>query len=68
MVKKETERKKKFVTVTQIGSSIGREKSQRKTLIGLGLNKVGRSRTLFETSDVMGMVAKVKHLIKVEHS
>jgi large subunit ribosomal protein L30 len=68
MVKKEAEHKKKFVTVTQIASSIGREESQRKTLIGLGLNKIGRSRTLIETSDVMGMVTKVKHLLKVEHS
>lgn len=68
MVKKETEHKKKLVTITQIGSPIGREKSQRKTLIGLGLNKIGRSRTLVETSDIMGMVTKVQHLIKVDHS
>jgi large subunit ribosomal protein L30 len=68
MVKQEAKDTKKFVTVTQIGSPIGREESQLKTLIGLGLNKIGRSRTLVETSDVMGMVTKVKHLLKVEHS
>ncbi|MGB4192183.1 MAG: 50S ribosomal protein L30 [Rickettsiales bacterium] len=68
MVKKETDHKKKFVTVTQTGSPIGKESSQRSTLIGLGLNKIGRSRTLVETPDVMGMVTKVKHLLKVEHS
>lgn len=68
MVKKETDHKKKFVTVTQTGSPIGKEASQRSTLIGLGLNKIGRSRTLVETPDVMGMVTKVKHLLKVEHS
>ena len=68
MVKQETEHKDKFVTVTQIGSPIGRGESQLKTLVGLGLNKIGRSRTLVETPDVMGMVTKVKHLLKVEHS
>ena len=68
MVKKEAEHTKKFVTVTQIGSPIGRGEAQLRTLIGLGLNKIGRSRTLVETPDVMGMVTKVKHLLKVEHS
>lgn len=68
MVKKEADNKKKFVTVTQVSSPIGRDESQRKTLIGLGLNKLGRTRTLVETPDVMGMVTKVRHLLKVEHS
>lgn len=54
------------ITVTQTGSPIGREASQRKTLIGLGLNKIGRSRTLEDTPSVRGMVRKVRHLVRVE--
>ena len=68
MVKKTVEHKEKMITVTQTGSPIGREDSQRRTLIGLGLNKIGRSRKLVETPDVLGMVSKVKHLLKVEYS
>ncbi len=54
------------VTVTQIGSAIGREASQRATLVGLGLNKIGRTKTLEDTSSVRGMIRKVAHLVKVE--
>lgn len=68
MSKKKIEKENKTVKVTQISSPIGREESQRKTLIGLGLNKIGRSRLLTATPDVLGMVSKVKHLLKVEHS
>ena len=68
MAKKQAEDKQGFVTVTQIGSPIGREDVQRRTLIGLGLNKIGRSRKLANTPDIMGMVIKVKHLLKVEYS
>jgi len=67
MSKKKVEHKKN-ITVTQTGSPIGRDESQRKTLIGLGLNKIGRSRVLVETPDILGMVSKVKHLLKVEYS
>jgi large subunit ribosomal protein L30 len=55
----------KTVTVTQTGSPIGRQGYQRATLIGLGLNKIDRSRTLQDTPSVRGMIAKVKHLVKV---
>jgi large subunit ribosomal protein L30 len=55
----------KTVTVTQTGSPIGREASQRQTLIGLGLNKMHRTRTLEDTPAVRGMINKVKHLVKV---
>ncbi len=55
----------KTITLVQTGSPIGREQSQRATLIGLGLNKIGRSRTLQDTPAVRGMVAKVMHLITV---
>lgn len=56
----------KTVTVTQINSATGREGSQRKTLIGLGLNKIGRTRTLEDTPSVRGMINKVHHLVKIE--
>lgn len=54
------------VTVTQIGSPIGRHKSQRATLKGLGLNKMHRTRTLEDTPAVRGMITKVQHLVRVE--
>jgi large subunit ribosomal protein L30 len=54
------------ILVTQIGSPVGREKNQRKNLVGLGLNKMHKSRELERTSSVLGMVKKVSHLVKVE--
>ncbi len=54
------------VKVTQIGSPIGRPKDQRATLVGLGLNKMNRSRVLENTPAVQGMITKVQHLVKVE--
>lgn len=63
--KKKAENNGKTVTVLQIGSPIGREASQRQTLIGLGLNKIRRQKTLQDTPAVRGMIAKVKHLVQV---
>jgi large subunit ribosomal protein L30 len=57
---------KRHLKVTQIGSPIGRTKDQRATLIGLGLNKLHRSRELEDTPAVRGMIEKVKHLVRVE--
>ena len=57
---------KSTVKVVQVRSAIGREASQRKTLIGLGLNKIGRARELEDTPAVRGMINKVKHLVRVE--
>jgi len=54
------------VTITQTGSPIGRQEYQRKTLIGLGLNKLRSTRTLEDTPSVRGMIESVKHLLKVE--
>ena len=54
------------MTVTQIGSPIGRQAYQRATLIGLGLNKMHRTSTLEDTPSVRGMIEKVKHLVRVE--
>ena len=56
----------KSVTVTQTGSAIGRKDDQRATLIGLGLNKIGRTKTLEDTPSVRGMIKKVSHLVKIE--
>ena len=52
--------------VTQIGSPIGRSKGQRATLIGLGLNKMHRSRLLDDSPAVRGMIDKVQHLVRIE--
>lgn len=56
----------KKIVVTQIGSPIGRPDAQRATLVGLGLNKLNRSRELEDTPAVRGMIRKVHHLLKVE--
>lgn len=56
----------KTVTVVQVASPIGRQKDQRATLIGLGLNKINRARQLEDTPAVRGMIAKVGHLVRVE--
>ncbi len=58
---------KKTVTVTQLRSVAGRKPGQKETLIGLGLNKIRRTRTLEDTPSVRGMIAKVAHLVKVEN-
>jgi len=57
---------KSTVKVTQTRSAIGRKGDQRRTLIGLGLNKIGRTRDLEDTPAVRGMINKVKHLVRVE--
>lgn len=59
---------KKTLRVTQTGSPIGRRGDQRATLIGLGLNKMNRTRELEDTPSVRGMIHKVSHLVKVEES
>lgn len=56
----------KTVTVKQVGSPIGRQGYQRKTLIGLGLNKLGRETTLEDTPSVRGMINAVAHLVEVK--
>ena len=53
------------VTVEQTGSQIGRPTAQRQTLIGLGLTRIGRRKTLQDTPAVRGMIAKVAHLVRV---
>ena len=55
----------KTVTIEQTGSPIRREKSQRATLIGLGLNKMRKQSTLKDTPEVRGMINKLPHLVRV---
>jgi len=57
---------KKRLKVTQIRSPIARRHDQRETLIGLGLNKLHRSRELEDTPSIRGMINKVGHLVQVE--
>ena len=57
---------KKTIIITQKKSPIGRQSYQKKTLIGLGLNKIGRSKELEDTPSIRGMIGKVKHLVEVD--
>jgi large subunit ribosomal protein L30 len=56
----------KKIRITQIVSGNGQKPGQQATLIGLGLNKISRSRELNDTPEIRGMVRKVAHLLKVE--
>lgn len=56
---------KKTVTVQQIRSANRRPKIQEQTLIGLGLNKLHRTRTLEDTPAVRGMINKIQHLVRI---
>ena len=58
--------KKKIIKVTQVSSPIGRKGYQKKCLIGLGLNKINRTRELPYNESILGMIDKVKHLVKYE--
>jgi large subunit ribosomal protein L30 len=55
----------KTIKVKQIGSPTRRHRTQRETLIGLGLNRINRVSELPDTAQTRGMVAKVKHLVSV---
>ena len=57
--------KAKTIVVKQVGSPIRREKSQRATLIGLGLNQMNKQRELVDTPEVRGMINKIPHLVRV---
>ena len=52
--------------ITQVGSPIGRPKAQRATLIGLGLNRIDRSREVEDTPSIRGMLRAVRHLVRVD--
>ena len=55
----------KTIVVKQIGSPIRRPSKQRQTLIGLGLNKMNKTRELEDTPSVRGMVSKIPHLVEI---
>ena len=55
----------KTVKVQQTGSPLRREHTQRETLVGLKLNKIGRVAELVDTAATRGMIAKVAHLVRV---
>ena len=54
------------IKITQTGSPIRREKDQRATLIGRGLNKMHKTRELEDSPEVRGMIRKVQHMVSVE--
>ena len=56
---------KKTIKVRQTGSPIRRSQDQRATLIGLGLNKIGRVRELEDTPSIRGMIRKVSHMVEI---
>ena len=55
----------KTIKVLQTGSPMRRDRTQRATLVGLGLNKIGRSRDLPDTPATRGMIRKVRHIVRV---
>jgi large subunit ribosomal protein L30 len=55
----------KTIVIKQIGSPIRRPQEQRATLIGLGLNKMHKTRELEDTPSVRGMVNKIPHLVEI---
>jgi large subunit ribosomal protein L30 len=57
---------KKTLKITQTGSPIRRQPHQRKTLIGLGLNKMHRTSELEDSPEVRGMIKRVQHMVSVE--
>jgi len=56
---------KKTVKVEQVASPLRRHHEQRETLVGLGLNKIGRTRELPDTPSTRGMIRKLRHLVRV---
>ncbi len=56
---------KKTIVVKQIGSPIRRPQKQLQTLIGLGLNKMHKTRELEDTPAVRGMIAKIPHMVEI---
>ena len=55
----------KVIKIEQTGSPLRRHHTQRATLIGLGLNRIGRVAELPDTPQTRGMIAKVSHLVRV---
>ena len=58
--------KNKTVKVTQIKSTIGRNKNQKMNLLALGLKKIGNSKLIIINKSTEGLIKKINHLVKVE--
>jgi large subunit ribosomal protein L30 len=56
---------KKTITIEQYASANRRPQIQTETLVGLGLNKLNRKRTLEDTPAVRGMVNRIAHLVRI---
>jgi large subunit ribosomal protein L30 len=56
---------KKTIKIEQVGSPARRDHTQRETLVGLGLNKIGRVKVLPDTPETHGMIRKIQHLVRV---
>ena len=55
----------KTIKIEQVGSPQRRHHDQRETLVGLGLNKIGRVKDLPDTPETRGMIRKLRHLVRV---
>ena len=55
----------KTIKVEQVASPSRRHHDQRETLVGLGLNKIGRTREVLDTPSTRGMIRKLRHLVRV---
>ncbi len=55
-----------LIKITQIKSTIDRNKRQKETIKALGLGKINRSVEVEATPQILGMIGKVQHLLKVE--
>ncbi|KAB1067452.1 50S ribosomal protein L30 [Tamlana sp. 2_MG-2023] len=56
------------IKVTKVKSAINRPQRQKRTLVALGLNKIGQVKEHEATPNILGMVAKVSHLVSVEEA
>jgi large subunit ribosomal protein L30 len=56
----------KKLRIRQVRSAINRPARQKKTLVALGLKKLNRPKEVEATPQILGMIDKVKHLLKVE--
>ena len=54
------------IKITQVKSGIDRSERQKKTLVALGLKKLNASKEVEATPQILGMIQKVSHLVKVE--
>tara|TARA_B100000749_G_scaffold65698_1_gene49026 strand:- start:817 stop:1017 length:201 start_codon:yes stop_codon:yes gene_type:complete len=58
--------KNKTIKITQIKSTIGRNKKQKMNLLSLGLKKIGNSKLIIINKSTEGLIKKINHLVKVE--